>query len=174
MLLALPLVNVAHGATVKAGATCTKLNSTQIVGGMKFTCIKSGKKLVWNSGVPISPTKPAPTPTPSPSPSQSPSPTPSPSQSPSPSPSSSQKPVVVTEGRICDKTGPSEASDSTGKVLYCVAGSDGVFSWRPSNQSNNNSNSAQGPSASPYSLGMLGSACSSEGKISWNGLVVAI
>mgnify|MGYP003334620061 CR=1 FL=1 len=163
----------AMGATVKAGATCTKLNQTQIVGSVKFTCIKSGKKLVWNSGVQIA--APKPSPTPSPSQSQSPLPNPSPSQSPSPSPSaSSQKPVVVTEGWMCDKSGPSQASDSSGKVLYCVAGSDGVFSWRPSNQSNNNSNPTQGSSASPYSLGMLGSACASEGKVAWNGLVVAI
>jgi len=43
----------AQGATAKAGAKCTKLKSTQVVGSKKFTCIKSGKKLVWDKGVAI-------------------------------------------------------------------------------------------------------------------------
>jgi len=43
----------ATAATAKAGAKCTKLKSTQIVGAKKFTCIKSGKKLVWDKGVAI-------------------------------------------------------------------------------------------------------------------------
>ena len=41
----------ASAATVKAGANCTKFKATSIVKGKKFTCIKSGKKLVWNRGV---------------------------------------------------------------------------------------------------------------------------
>ena len=40
-------------ATVKAGMKCGKLNSTAIVGSKKFTCIKSGSKLIWNRGVAI-------------------------------------------------------------------------------------------------------------------------
>ena len=35
----------------KAGAPCTKIGITQNYGGKKFTCIKSGKKLVWDKGV---------------------------------------------------------------------------------------------------------------------------
>jgi hypothetical protein len=47
---------------VKAGAKCTKANSTQTVGTKKFTCVKSGTKLTWNKGVPISkPAAPKPT-----------------------------------------------------------------------------------------------------------------
>lgn len=38
---------------VKAGAKCAKESSTQLVSGKKFTCIKSGKKLIWNKGVAI-------------------------------------------------------------------------------------------------------------------------
>ena len=38
-------------AAVKAGAACSKLNSTASASGKKFTCIKSGKKLLWNKGV---------------------------------------------------------------------------------------------------------------------------
>ncbi len=41
----------ANAVTAKAGAKCTKFKTTSIVKGKKFTCIKSGKKLVWNKGV---------------------------------------------------------------------------------------------------------------------------
>ena len=43
----------AQAATAKAGASCPKAKATQIVGNKKFTCIKSGKKLVWNKGVAV-------------------------------------------------------------------------------------------------------------------------
>ena len=43
----------AQAATAKAGATCPKAKATQIVGSKKFTCVKSGKKLVWDKGVAI-------------------------------------------------------------------------------------------------------------------------
>jgi hypothetical protein len=44
------LTSPAYGA-VKAGAACTKAGSTSVASGRKYTCIKSGKKLVWNKGV---------------------------------------------------------------------------------------------------------------------------
>lgn len=43
----------ANAAVAKAGAVCTKLKATQIVGSKKYTCVKSGKKLVWDKGVTI-------------------------------------------------------------------------------------------------------------------------
>ena len=52
----------AQAATAKAGASCPKAKATQIVGSKKFTCVKSGKKLVWDKGVAIpKSTKPQPT-----------------------------------------------------------------------------------------------------------------
>lgn len=58
-------------AAAKAGASCKKIGSTSIFAGKKFTCVKSGKKLVWNKGALIPLPKPmvSPTPTPTPSPS---------------------------------------------------------------------------------------------------------
>jgi len=38
-------------AVAKAGAKCTKVGSKSVVGAKTFTCIKSGKKLVWDKGV---------------------------------------------------------------------------------------------------------------------------
>lgn len=49
-LLSFTLAVPAHAA-VKAGSKCTKLNATSTVSGRKYTCIKSGGKLVWNKGV---------------------------------------------------------------------------------------------------------------------------
>jgi len=37
-------------AAPKAGATCTKVGSTSIASGKTFTCVKSGKKMVWDKG----------------------------------------------------------------------------------------------------------------------------
>jgi hypothetical protein len=48
-------------AQAKAGAQCTKVATKQVAKGKKFTCIKSGNKLVWNKGIAVS----APSPTPS-------------------------------------------------------------------------------------------------------------
>jgi hypothetical protein len=38
-------------AAVKPGATCKKLGQISTSAGIKYTCIKSGKKFVWNKGV---------------------------------------------------------------------------------------------------------------------------
>ena len=43
-------INPANAAA-KAGAKCTKSGNIEVVKGKTFTCIKSGKKLVWNKGV---------------------------------------------------------------------------------------------------------------------------
>ena len=51
-------------AAVKAGASCKKAGQITTIAGKKFTCIKSGKKLIWNKGVAV--TSPAPESTPIP------------------------------------------------------------------------------------------------------------
>ena len=55
VLLAVSLLGIApaNAATVKAGAKCSKHKATTTVKGMKYTCIKSGNKLVWSKGVPV-------------------------------------------------------------------------------------------------------------------------
>ena len=92
--LSLSLIAAPSFAAVKAGAKCTKAGAFAIAGGKKFTCIKSGNKLVWNKGVAV---KAAPkpdlnpvlkpvAPTPSPTPTPAVTPTPSPIATPSPTP----------------------------------------------------------------------------------------
>jgi len=53
VVLLLSLVTPLQAATPKAGAKCTKAGATVTVAGKKFTCVKSGKKLVWSKGVAI-------------------------------------------------------------------------------------------------------------------------
>ena len=54
LALALSISSLASSeAAVKAGTPCTKAGQSTTSGGVKFTCIKSGKKLVWNKGVRI-------------------------------------------------------------------------------------------------------------------------
>ena len=64
-------------AAVKAGSACTKQGVKQISGGKSFTCVKQGKKLVWNKGVAVkksaTPVVALPTPTPSATPQPEPS-----------------------------------------------------------------------------------------------------
>ena len=53
LVVLLSITTPLHAATPKAGAKCAKAGSTTIASGKKFTCIKSGTKLVWNKGVAI-------------------------------------------------------------------------------------------------------------------------
>ena len=46
-------------AAVKSGSVCSKLGATSTIAGKKYTCIKSGKKLVWNKGVAVAAPKPS-------------------------------------------------------------------------------------------------------------------
>ena len=78
-------------AAVKPGNACSKLGSTSVLKGIKYTCVKSGKKLVWNKGSLIPVPKVTPSATPTPTPSASPSPAPTPSATPTPT----AEPVVL-------------------------------------------------------------------------------
>jgi len=37
-------------AAAKAGEKCTKVGAKETVGGVQFTCIKSGTKMIWDKG----------------------------------------------------------------------------------------------------------------------------
>ena len=78
-----------QAASPKAGAKCAKAGATATASGKKFTCVKSGNKLVWNKGVAV---KAAPKPSPNPvfKPVE---PTPSPTATPTATPTPSVKPV---------------------------------------------------------------------------------
>jgi hypothetical protein len=52
-VVALGLFASPSSAAVKAGASCKKAGQVATAGSMKFTCVKSGKKLVWSKGVAV-------------------------------------------------------------------------------------------------------------------------
>jgi hypothetical protein len=106
IVLLLALAAPVQAATPKAGAKCTKAGATATAAGKKFTCVKSGTKLVWNKGVAIK--KPAVTPTPIPTPTPEPTPTPTPtftlSPTPTPSPTFDRKAWEFTYLKIWDES----------------------------------------------------------------------
>ena len=95
----------------KSGASCSKAGLVIAYQGKNFTCIKSGKRLIWDKGVllkqatpAISP-KPSVTPTPLPTSSVVPNISPTPTLVPTPSPSQSAKPQENRDnliGQNCD------------------------------------------------------------------------
>ncbi len=123
--LAINLDPVNAAPTVKAGATCAKLNQTQIVKSVKFTCIKSGKKLIWNKGVkvvaPIPEVKPTPTATSTPTPKPTPTPTPTPSATASPEPQLALGPTIAPpSGDIVIYSGPAPKANKNAKQSFEV------------------------------------------------------
>ena len=64
--LALFAISAMAATPPKPGAICTKVGLTQNYNGMKYTCTKSGKKLVWDNGSKIFVPKTNVAPTPSP------------------------------------------------------------------------------------------------------------
>jgi hypothetical protein len=70
--LLISLATPVSAAAPKAGTPCTKKNATATSAGKLYTCIVSGKKLVWNKGVAVKKPAPVATPTPTPSPVASP------------------------------------------------------------------------------------------------------
>ena len=111
------LVPMQAVAAVKAGAACSKIGATSTYAGKKYTCIKSGKKLVWNKGVAIVKPTPTVTPTPTstptvctatvttgcakppveplPTPTLTPTPPPTPTLTPTPLPTPTTPPVII-------------------------------------------------------------------------------
>ena len=51
LFLSTPLIPV--NAAAKTGAKCTKAGITEVVKDKSYTCIKTGKKLVWDKGMKI-------------------------------------------------------------------------------------------------------------------------
>jgi hypothetical protein len=71
-------------AAIKLGATCKKLGQISTTAGIKYICVKSGKKLVWNKGALVAKETSIPTPTPTPTITPTPTSTPTPSITPTP------------------------------------------------------------------------------------------
>jgi cytochrome b involved in lipid metabolism len=89
--LFLNVLSMPSQAATIAGTTCPKVGTTKTTGGVKYFCVKSGKKLVWNKGTAVKATS-----SPKPSVSATPSPTQSATQSSSPSKSATPSASVIS------------------------------------------------------------------------------
>jgi len=138
ILLGLSLIATAlavaqvEAAAPKVGTACSKLNQAQVSGGYTYTCIKSGKKLVWSKGVKVAAPTPMPSPTPVASPTPSPiataSPSPTPSVTPTPSPTPSATPTPSPTPSATPTQSPTSSipanllmDDGTGNINIIVS-----------------------------------------------------
>jgi hypothetical protein len=69
LILTLIPITAFPAQKITPGSTCKVLNQKVVYQNKTYTCIKSGKKLVWNKGVVVKKPTPSPTPTPTPTPS---------------------------------------------------------------------------------------------------------
>lgn len=116
LVLSPSLAPLSHAKAPVAGATCSKVKATQVFQGKKFTCIKSGKKLVWNKGVTIKVT-PTPTPVTTSSPTPTPTVTQSMSPTPTPTPTSSATPTASAVGYTMDQVKSNNTSAKCWSVI---------------------------------------------------------
>lgn len=100
VVLSLSLLPAYSATPPKVGAACSKQGITKTFQGKKYTCIKSGRKLVWGKGVILKKATPTPSPTPTATgtPTPTPAPTPSPSETTSPTPTYSPSPRMPMAG----------------------------------------------------------------------------
>ena len=106
LLIALAVVLIPVSAVsaqkITPGSTCKVLNQKATYLNKTYSCIKSGKKLLWNKGVAIVKPTPIATPTSTPTPEPTPTPTPTPtvSATPTPTPTLPPAPIILTWDNI--------------------------------------------------------------------------
>ena len=103
LAIALIPISAVSAQKITPGSTCKVLKQKIVSQKKTYTCIKSGKKLIWNKGVVF--VKPAPTPAPTATP------TPDPTATPTPDPVVSES-SVYADTSICKLPYTSQDSDS--------------------------------------------------------------
>ena len=125
LLLTISLIPAYSATPPKAGSVCSKQGVTKTFQGKKFTCIKSGKKLVWNKVVILK--KATQTHTPTPTTTGTPTPTPTPSPSSTPSGTTSPAPTNSPSTRTPMAGDPPLPFDGCGYGWYYYRINDGVM-----------------------------------------------
>ena len=105
---------------ITPGTACKVFNQKITYLNKTYTCIKSGKKFVWNKGVAV--VKPTPVASATPTPTETPTSVPSPS----PNPTQTVIPTNLTAGSLCNPSTHPNIKVSAG-TLYCVRQGDGTM-----------------------------------------------
>ena len=95
LFLAPSPTNSSAATKITPGASCKVLNQKATYQNKIFTCIKSGKKLIWNKGVQVKKQSPTPKPTPA---TPTPTPTPTTDSTQTQTPSKSATPTASNPG----------------------------------------------------------------------------
>ena len=103
----------AQSATI-AGTKCNKIAATKTVANINYTCVKSGKTLVWNKGVKV---KSATTPKPNPS------------LSPSPRPGSIEEVSKIKAGDQCTSADRGRTRTTPAGTFICKHDGSSAFRW---------------------------------------------
>jgi hypothetical protein len=117
LLIAFTLVSTASYAAVKPGGSCSKAGIKSISAGKTYTCIRSGKKLVWNKGALTPVAKPSPSATSSATPTAAPSASPTPTQTAQPAIDEVSRIIYAMRHELLDKT-----YESSGNFTFIFQG----------------------------------------------------
>ena len=143
--LSLVGIGFAQAANPKAGTKCAKIKQKVTYSGKTFTCVKKGKSLVWDAGVPVA--KPAVGKTVS-------------------------EGFLCTEGSAPARDAKGNTLYCTkggdGKSSWRPQSQQGSGGGAGSGSGGGNTQNTG------FKLGQLGASCSKNGEIAWNGFIAAI
>ena len=156
--LSLVGIGFAQAANPKAGTKCAKANQKVTYSGKTFTCVKKGKALVWDAGVPV--TKPT-------------------------ASKNVAEGSLCTEGSAPAKDAKGNTlyctKGSDGKSSWRPQSQQGSGGGSGAGGGSGSGGSGSGGSGSGgdtqntgFKLGQLGASCSKNGEIAWNGSMAAI
>ncbi len=148
--LSLVGIGFAQAANPKAGTKCAKVNQKVTYSGKTFTCVKKGKSLVWDAGVPVA--KPA-------------------------AGKTVSEGVLCTEGSASAKDAKGNTlyctKGSDGKSSWRPQSQQGSGGGSGSGSGGGGAGSGSGSGGDTqntgFKLGQLGASCSKNGEIAWNG-----
>ena len=152
-------IGFAQAANPKAGTKCAKVNQQVTYSGKTFTCVKKGKSLVWDAGVPVA--KPAATKTVSEGFLCT--------EGSAPAKDANGNTLYCTKGSDGKSSWRPQSQQGSGGGAGSGSGSGGgAGSGRGSGSGGGNTQNTG------FKLGQLGASCSKNGEIAWNGLMAAI
>lgn len=129
IILSLIFPTTLFAAKPKAGAKCSKAGLTQIYASKKFTCIKSGKMLIWDKGGSL--------------------PKPSTSVSPSPIPSEKPASIQIKSGDQCTSAERGTTQITNSGALICKHDGISAYRWFETDASKPSNTPESSPTSSP-------------------------